>query len=285
LSDLNKIQTLLEQYEEYLLSLQQDLKERGQNAVPGSLHVLQTEKRTQYYHRTSIHDDGFLDDSDQRLPGRRREHYLSKAKEGRLIQTLAQQDYDRDLTAAVDQQLAAVRSARMALQTRNLEDVYSDLLPARKQLITPLVPDRERFLEEWASVTWVRKGFEPNTPEFYSARKERVRSKSEKIIADHYNNHSFYYRYEYPLSLRNGRGMILFHPDFMVLNKRTLQPFYHEHLGKMDDPDYISRVLWRINIYEENGIFPRENLFFTTETSKSPFTTAQLDRMIRHYLL
>ena len=272
---------LLKQYEKYLLSLQQDLERREKTAVPGRLHVSSSGNRTQFYQRSllrTVNDDQTISDC-------RAEKYLSASKDFSLIQALAQQDYDRDLARGVNRHLTAIRTAGKALPDSGLEDIYTNQLSTRKSLITPLVPDRERFIKDWDAVTWVPKGFDKNAPEFYSVRDERVRSKSEKIIADYYDHLTFHYRYECPLTLKNGSKIIVLHPDFTVLNLRTLQEIYHEHLGRLDDPGYMADVQWRLGIYMANGIFPGENLFFTTETGNKPFNTAQLDLMIRRYLL
>jgi len=47
-------------------------------------------------------------------------------------------------------------------------------------------------------------------------------------------------------------------PDFTTLNKRTRVQRYHEHFGKMDDPQYARKALEKIRLYENNGIFVGE---------------------------
>ena len=81
-------------------------------------------------------------------------------------------------------------------------------------------------------------------PEIYSERGERVRSKSEKIIADKLYRNGIPYKYEKPLVLK-GLGKI--HPDFEILNKRTRKEYFLEHLGKMDDIGYVKKNMRRIN--------------------------------------
>lgn len=60
-------------------------------------------------------------------------------------------------------------------------------------MINPFVPDEEEMLRRWDAIEYPPGYFSDKTPEIYSERGERVRSKSEKIIADKYNILGFRY--------------------------------------------------------------------------------------------
>lgn len=81
------------------------------------------------------------------------------------------------------------------------------------------------------------------------------------------------------------RNKTVLYPDFTVLNKRTREIYYYEHFGMMDDSQYSMNVVKRINLYEENGIFPGERLIFTMETKETPFRKNDLERVIKKYFL
>ena len=78
---------------------------------------------------------------------------------------------------------------------------------------------------------WEGRGFKFETP-----RGERVRSKSEWMIASMLDASGVPYRYEETVGLHELYGGA-FHPDFTVLNKRTRKEYYWEHFGRMDDPE------------------------------------------------
>ena len=42
-------------------------------------------------------------------------------------------------------------------------------------------------------------------------------------------------------------------PDFTVINKRTGKMFLYEHLGKMDDENYVASNMRKLDLYEKNG--------------------------------
>ena len=121
---------------------------------------------------------------------------------------------------------------------------------------------------------------------------EKVRSKSEVIIANSLKAAGVPYRYEFPLLMDKNAETPDFpdydfcnlHPDFYCLNLRTRQEFAWEHFGMMDDPDYAKRAAEKIQLYQENGFFPGKNLIITMETSKKPLSSKVLKGIIKEFL-
>lgn len=139
----------------------------------------------------------------------------------------------------------------------------------------------EQYIHNWEGVVYQGKGFDDTTPEIYTAKGEGVRSKSEVIIADILNQEGIPYRYEYPLQLK-GWGRV--YPDFTVLNVRERKEIYWEHLGMMDDPNYVENALQKLALYQQNGIFSGKNLILTYETKKTPVNQKAVRLMIEEYL-
>ena len=136
-------------------------------------------------------------------------------------------------------------------------------------------------MQQWQQQPYVGKAFPEELPEIYTERGERVRSKSEKILADKFYLKGIPYRYECPLKL-SGMGMV--YPDFTLLNVKTRQEYYWEHFGLMGDPEYCEKAVRKIAAYEKNGIFPGVNLIFTFEAGKASLDMKQIDRLIEQYL-
>lgn len=99
----------------------------------------------------------------------------------------------------------------------------------RRKLIRPVEPTWEQQLAEWISEEYKGKGFREDMPVILSEKGERVRSKSEKILADYFYRNQIPYKYERPLYLKNF-GTV--HPDFTFLSRKTRQEIYWEHDGK-----------------------------------------------------
>ncbi|HKM35069.1 MAG TPA: hypothetical protein VJY54_10060 [Lachnospiraceae bacterium] len=152
----------------------------------------------------------------------------------------------------------------------------------RTKLITPYELSDEEYTCQWESVTYEGRVFEPNAPEIITNRGERVRSKSEKIIADKLYEMRIPYRYEYPVHIK-GYGTI--YPDFTVLNVTERKEWILEHLGKLDDPGYISRNTRKLRSYERNGYIQGVNLLITWETKDNPLDTRSLVKLLTCYFI
>ena len=207
--------------------------------------------------------------------------YMRKDQRG-FAASVAQKDYNRDLLQVARKQLAYIEDLMAHYSPTIFVEQYTKLHPLRQQLIKPhIIPD-DVYAKQWERVEYEHKGFKDGMPEIYTQRGERVRSKSEMIIADHLYHRGIPYRYEYPLEL-SVIGVV--HPDFLLLNTRTHQEFYLEHLGMMDDPKYAKNNISKINQYIRDGYIPGKNLILSFETSATPLNIMVLDELIDAYLV
>ena len=126
------------------------------------------------------------------------------------------------------------------------------------------------------------KSFEDNIPVILSEKSERVRSKSEKILADYFYRHGIEYKYECPIYLK-GLGTV--YPDFTFLSFKTGEEIYWEHNGRVDDPKYARRMVRKINAYENNGIYAGEKLILTYETEQTILNTGKIEQLVKRYLI
>ncbi|MEE1305248.1 MAG: hypothetical protein U0K68_08890 [Agathobacter sp.] len=138
-----------------------------------------------------------------------------------------------------------------------------------------------RLVQKWIAVEYVGKSFASDSAVIYSEKGQRVRSKSEKILADYLERHNIPYKYEKPLNLK-GYGVV--YPDFTFLSSKKGKEVYWEHEGMMDDPIYASAAISKIKTYEENGIYIGDRLILTFETKKSVLSTREIEREIEQYL-
>ena len=142
--------------------------------------------------------------------------------------------------------------------------IYDSMNDIRKSMVIPVEPTWEQRLEKWKSVPYIGKSFGKDVLEIYTKKGERVRSKSEKIIADTFYEMGIEYKYECPISL-SGYGTV--YPDFTILSMKLNRVIYWEHEGRMDDPKYVEKAVRKIDSYTKNGIIPGKHLILTYETS------------------
>lgn len=244
-----------------------DKKQEALDKYPvGRLRISTSHGRTQYYCRTDPKD----------WSGR----YIEKNNHI-LAYQLAQKDYDNKVFKAAEEELLKIEALIKQCEKVTIESVYDTLSEPRQKLVSPVVLNDEQYIAEWQEETYEKKGFHQDAPEYYTAKGERVRSKSEIFIADSLFRRNIPYRYEYPVILRT----MTIHPDFTVLNVRKRKEYLWEHLGMMDDPEYSKFALERIRQYEKQGFYPGDKLIITHETNENPLPTRLIDDIISHYLL
>jgi len=107
----------------------------------------------------------------------------------------------------------------------------------------------------------------------------RVRSKSERTIADALDQYEIPYLYESKLSL----GNLIRYPDFTINRPFGGELVLWEHFGRMDNAEYRKAANEKIALYGKYGFFPSENLICTYE--RDLLDPSRLHTIIELYLL
>lgn len=201
-----------------------------------------------------------------------------KKRELELAKELAQRDYDEQLVKNAEERIKVIDTFLEKYRKTSLKWIYQKLNPYRRELVCAAVISDDEYIKQWQELEYEGKSFDDDTKGIVTERGERVRSKSEKIIADKLYALGIPYRYEYPLILE---GNIRIYPDFTILRIPQREEVYLEHFGMMDDTNYVETMLYKLSSYERNGIYMGVNLFVTYETSKNPLNTKALDGLIR----
>lgn len=247
-----------------LKSILKDCRKQLENLPEGRLRIAVKPSGPQYY-----------------LSGGEKEVYL-QTKDRTLVENLAQRRYLEKVVRQVEKELKQMKSLMAVYQEDMLAEVWKEMNPLRKALVQPLdVPDDE-YAKSWSKEEYTGKEIDDTDRTFLTERGERVRSKSEKIIADMLALRGVPYHYEYPMKIR---GWGTFYPDFHALNVRTREVFILEHFGMMDNPEYLRKFMKKTRIYEKSGIYFGHNLLCTFETSVDPLDPQIVDELIRRFLL
>lgn len=237
-----------------------------QGSPSGILRISRSGNTMQYYRREDEQD--------------RNGKYIKKKDMG-IVYELAQKEYDEDVLSAARRQKKKISGFLKQYAPYRIKNIYTALTPERQLLTTPYIIPDSQYVKKWKNKVYVGKDFREGAPEIYTENGERVRSKSEKMLADKLKAMNIPYLYEYPMYL-NDYGFV--YPDFTLLNVRTREEFYLEHFGMMDDENYSASAVLKIESYEKNGIFPGEKLLITYETSKHPLDMKLFEQMIKRYL-
>ena len=200
-------------------------------------------------------------------------------KEYKLIEDLAQKSYLKKVLKASIREAEVLKKTLDKYPAVLAEDVYDHLSDERKKIVKPIVTPIEQFVKEWQERPYVPKKISEDVPIFETLRGERVRSKSEQIIADRLYLAGIPYKYECPLRVGNK----VYHPDFTILRRSDRKEIYLEHCGKLDDPKYTKDNLPRINDYILHGFGLGDKLFLSFESSTVPLDVRVIDKMIEEY--
>ncbi len=217
----------------------------------------------------------------RRKRGEKTGKYLKKGNE-KLVQALAQKEYLNKTLKVLKHGLRELERFDAVFDPDALKKTYSEMQHGKKELVEPFQYPDEEYARIWQAKKYTGGSFEEGEAEYYTKRGDRVRSKSEQIIADRLHDAGVPYRYEYPL-IYNQTNYI--YTDFTVLNKRTRVMFRWEHFGRMDDPKYRRTFFWKQSVYAQYGYIPGVNYICTFEDNANPLDTRVVDKMIRKLFL
>jgi len=103
-----------------------------------------------------------------------------------------------------------------------------------------------------------------------------TRSKAEAMIATALKDSGMKFQYEAATRLWHRTVR----PDFKILLPHARKFVYWEHLGKLDDPNYVMDNLTKLQDYADAGILLGRNLVITFETKDKPLTYDTIHRTI-----
>lgn len=251
-----------------LEKIEKKVKQQLKNVPEGTLRISKSNNHIQYYHCK----EGYVQKSGK---------YLHRSEE-ELARKLAQKAYNEKVLRLVKRRIHQIKYLTEEYQDNEIEMLYEKENIARKRLILPIELTWEQQLKQWISEEYEGKGFKEGASIIYSEKGERVRSKSEKILADYFYRKNIPYKYEKPLNLK-GYGIV--YPDFSFLSKKTGREIFWEHEGCMDNPGYAETAIKKIQTYENNGIYVGDRLILTFETKTTVLNTKDIERNVKRYLI
>lgn len=138
-------------------------------------------------------------------------------------------------------------------------------------------------LEEWGSAPYRdSRDFYPEQLKYKTGKgDERVRSKSELLIAQALQAHGIQYHYEEMTEV----GYHTYRIDFTIRHPVTGEYIIWEHFGMMDNPKYARDTADKIRTYMINGYSPTTNLIMTFEDKDHPLQISVIEEIINRMLL
>lgn len=256
------IETLLRREAVRLKELVQRAERRLKKSPEGYLKVVDKGRKIDCYFRT-----------EKKVEWR----YMKKEERG-IAYDLAQRDYDLELVKNAKERIRAIEKFLERYEKTDLRKIYHHISPGRRRILAEAVVSDEEYVRQWLGTSYEGLPFAEEENVIITERGERVRSKSEKIIADKLYALGIPYKYECPLVLRDN---YVLYPDFTILRVTTREEVYLEHFGLMSDENYVERTMNKLATYERNGIYLGVKLFMTFETGKRVLNTRALDDILK----
>lgn len=261
---MNGLKEMLLQEQEHLKGIIAKASE-SRNAMPeGRLRISVDRGTVRYYNCT----DG------------RYGEYIPKEKE-LLARQLAQKTYNDSVIRTAETRIKLITRCLKDYHDDEIEELFASLHPERQKLIIPVEPTVKQLEEAWYAEPYAGKDFKEGTPLIITEKGERVRSKSEKILADFFFRNNIVYKYEKPLDLA-GYGTV--YPDFTFYSKKLRKEIYWEHEGMMDKPEYAVKAVKKLNLYQMNKIMPGDRLIMTFETEQDVLNSRIVADLVNRYL-
>ncbi len=263
-AEMTTLIDLLQKERDKELQTARTLRKCLSSAPDGKLLVACSNGRTQFYCRTGAGAGGRT--------------YLSK-KKPEALQLLAQKKYEEALLLISENNLTIWDDVISSLQKGlGPESAMSEVPVTLQPYITVPFSSTSDFVEQWlmsGKKQMTRKesrdghlsDWHPENLVYSTDNGERVRSKSEMMIANLLYAMQLPYQYEKPLRF-NGKTVF---PDFTILDTESRTEVYFEHFGLMDQEDYRTAALRKIKDYEKAGLTMGKDFLFSFESEQVPF--------------
>lgn len=261
---MHNLRKMLLEEQKHLETIISKASESLKSVPEGHLRISKDKNNVRYYHCVEDYNGVYIPKSDIVLP-----------------RQLAQKSYDMSVLKKAEMRLKQIKKLTKDYKDDEMEQLYTSLHEERQTLITPVEPAWNQIVEKWYGEEYQRKEFKEGAALILTEKGERVRSKSEKILADYFYRENILYKYEKPLYLK-GYGTV--YPDFTFLSPHTGKEIYWEHEGMMDKPEYARAAVHKIETYQKNGIYVGENLILTFETEQSVLNSKNVESLVGKYL-
>lgn len=179
---------------------------------------------------------------------------------------LAQKSYNISNLRLVKLKIKTLKKILKLCDIKEFHDIYQELTEERKKLVTPIFMTWSKILDNWNQIKDHQNPLYPEKKIFVTKKGDKVRNKSEKIIADALFDSGIEYKYEAELKIDDKKR----YPDFTILCPVTGKLIYWEHHGRMDDLNYLRNTINKIEEYSKARIYLGDNLITTYEDLENP---------------
>ena len=259
---------------EHLSQEIQQLEEYIDQAPEGKLICRSSQGGYLYYHKSRL-SNGTV--KEKYLGKENTQEAISLAQKLVAVKRLPELKHEKNL---IDQLIDLRTTDSAANKFLEKKTGIASLLTSHNSLSPFATPDKQDL--EWKNQPYNRSQKHPEQLKYSTIVPGLfVRSKAEADIVSCLEHYNIPYHYEEEIVV-NGNIIAM---DFTCRNKFTHLPFYWDHRGMLDDPQYIDKTIYCEQQFLHAGIIPGINLIVTTETKNHPLDLQWVDLLARYYLM
>lgn len=257
---------------EHIINDLSDQKKRLENELPdlpeGELHVSTVNGNSFYYQYVS--KSGNMKKASKQGISRDRD----------LIMNLVRKKYVEKALKNLDSDIDAADAFLKHYKEFDENSVMSDYIEKNPQLAEGIYYGKLTDAE-WAE-NYARSETYKENLKNVSAQGEDMRSMGEIFIASRLEFYNIPFRYEQPLTIPDISNYV---PDFTIRRPHDKKIIYWEHLGMVNDREYLDHNSQKLRRYGEYGIVPWDNLIITYNNKDGSINGKLIDAMIQGWLL
>lgn len=202
-----------------------------------------------------------------------------KRDKDRLYQLVRKQYVEKAINS-IDGDLNALNTLLNGYRPSDENSIMAGFLEKHPELAEGIYYGQVRH-DEWASSFSSDNAFHDENLKSTSSDGTKRRSLAEIVIGTKLDQYGIPYRYEAPI----GHPDIPFIPDFTIKRPRDEKIIYWEHLGMVNDREYLNHNKSKFDLYERYGIVPWDNLIVSYSQADYGINEKLIDGLIQGWLL
>lgn len=252
---------------EILSDLQSDLEEEAKHLPEGNLYCYNSGGRRNYCER--IPKGG----------NRKKERRFGVGKDKQRLHLLVRKEYVKKALPLIRKNIESCRSFLNNYSCVDENSVMKEFTQKFPELAAMIYNDADP--EIWEDKYPQDKELYPDDLKSQAADGTDMRSLGEIIVGSRLRHYGIPYKYEAAIDHPD----IPYVPDFTIIRPRDGKIIYWEHLGKVNDEDYLNRNKHKFEVYEMYGIVPWDNLIVSYSQANGGINEKLIDALIQGWLL
>lgn len=197
-----------------------------------------------------------------------------------IIFKLVRKKYIAKAIPLIDKDLKAIDTLLRRYKPTDENSVMAGFIEKYPELTEGIYYGQMSYAD-WANQFEPDNSFHKESLKSMSVDGRKKRSLGEVIIASRLDHYGIPFRFEAKINHPD----ISFVPDFTIIRPRDGKTIYWEHLGMVNDQDYLNYNKSKFDVYERYGIVPWDNLIVSFSQKDYGINEKLIDGLIHGWLL